>query len=55
MKKSLLIVGHGSKSADAVKAFDQIINVVREKSKFDHVEVGRDFGMYRVMLPERAY
>ena len=37
MKKSLLIVGHGSKSADAVKAFDQIINVVREKSKFDHV------------------
>lgn len=38
MKKALLIVGHGSRSEDAVAVFKQIVNEVRKKSSFSFVE-----------------
>ncbi len=37
MKKALLIVGHGSKSGDAVKVFEQIVDLVKSRSGFDAV------------------
>ena len=38
MKRSLLIVGHGSKSEDAVDVFNRIIDLAREISDYDFVE-----------------
>ncbi len=37
MKKALLVVGHGSKSSDAVAVFDRMIGLIREKSEFQFV------------------
>lgn len=38
MKKSLLVIGHGSRSAEATEIFSRIVSLVREKSGFDFVE-----------------
>jgi sirohydrochlorin ferrochelatase len=38
MKTALLVVGHGSKSKDAVAVFNRIIEEIRGKSSFDFVE-----------------
>ena len=38
MKRSLLIVGHGSRSEDAVNVFNKIIDLIREKSDYDIVQ-----------------
>jgi sirohydrochlorin ferrochelatase len=37
LSKGLIIISHGSRSRDAVTAFHQIIDMVREKGSFDHV------------------
>jgi sirohydrochlorin cobaltochelatase len=37
MKKALLIVGHGSKSKDAVEIFEKIINLVKQKANYEFV------------------
>ncbi len=34
MKRGLLVVGHGSRSADAVAVFRQIVDEIRNKSRF---------------------
>jgi len=37
MKKAMLVVGHGSRSDEAGKVFDEIIRLVKEKSGYDLV------------------
>ena len=34
MKKALLIVGHGSKSRDAVDVFDKLVDLIKQKGKY---------------------
>lgn len=38
MKKGLVIIGHGSRSKDAVDAFFQVVEIVRSKGDFETVE-----------------
>ncbi|MCP4131753.1 MAG: hypothetical protein GY754_12310 [bacterium] len=38
MKRSLLVVGHGSRSEDAVSVFNKIVALIKQKSDFDSVE-----------------
>lgn len=38
MKKGLVIIGHGSRSKDAVDAFFQVVEIVRSKGDFEIVE-----------------
>lgn len=38
MKPSLLIIGHGSKSPEAAKVFNNMVDLVRQKNRFDFVE-----------------
>lgn len=38
MDRGLLVVGHGSRSADAVEVFRRIVDEVRKKSSFKFVE-----------------
>jgi len=38
MQRGLLVVGHGSRSADAVDVFRRIVDEVRNKSSFNYVE-----------------
>jgi len=37
MKKALLIIGHGSKSKEAIVDFEKIVSLVRDKSDFEFV------------------
>ncbi|MCR6544798.1 sirohydrochlorin chelatase [Dehalobacterium formicoaceticum] len=37
MNKALIIISHGSRSQDAVNAFNQIVELVRAKGGFDQV------------------
>ncbi len=37
MHKALIIISHGSRSRDAADAFNQIVQLVREKGYFDQV------------------
>lgn len=37
MSKALIIISHGSRSKDAVDAFNQIVDMVRKKGFFAHV------------------
>lgn len=37
MSKALIIISHGSRSKDAVAAFNQIVDMVRTKGGFDQV------------------
>ncbi|OHD10405.1 MAG: hypothetical protein A2086_09085 [Spirochaetes bacterium GWD1_27_9] len=37
MKKALLIIGHGSRSKEAVETFDKIVNLVKQKTTYDFV------------------
>lgn len=37
MSKALIIISHGSRSKDAVSAFNQIVDMVRAKGGFDQV------------------
>ena len=37
MKKALLVVGHGSRSRDANDVFNEIINAVKMKGRYDLV------------------
>ena len=38
MKKSLLVIGHGSRSPEATEIFSRIVSLVREKGGYDFVE-----------------
>jgi sirohydrochlorin ferrochelatase len=38
MSQALLIIGHGSRSKDAVSVFNRIVDDVRKKGEFDCVE-----------------
>lgn len=38
MKRSLLVIGHGSRSSEALEIFSRIVDMVREKGEFDFVE-----------------
>jgi sirohydrochlorin ferrochelatase len=38
MKKALLIIGHGSRAADAQETFREIVRLVRDLSGFKYVE-----------------
>jgi len=37
LSKALIIISHGSRSQDAVAAFTEIVDLVREKGEFDQV------------------
>ena len=53
MKKFLLIVGHGSRSEDAVKVFNQLVEEVRKKGIYDHVD-GAHMEMTKPGIKEMA-
>ncbi len=54
MKKALLIVGHGSKSGDAVAVFQQMVQAVRARGEFDCVE-GAHMEMAKPSLDEAVH
>ena len=38
MNSSLLVIGHGSRSQDAVTVFEKIVDLMRSKSDYSHVK-----------------
>lgn len=51
MGKGLIVIGHGSRSRDAVEAFFQVVDLVRKRSDFQSVE-GAFMELSKPSIPE---
>jgi len=51
VKKGLIIIGHGSRSGDAVRDFQKVVDLVRDKGLFDTVS-GAFMELSKPSIPE---